>query len=349
MVNESAGKENRFAVIEKFLALKGEPKYRFGQVLDAIFKEKIDAFKKITTVSKKLRDELASKFKLLSLSPLRRNASGRTVKILFGLEDDERVESVLMRYKNEEREWSSVCVSSQVGCNLGCVFCATGKIGFKRNLTVDEIVDQVLYFHLQSEDIDSVSFMGMGEPLLNPAVFEAIEVLTDKRLFGFSQRKINVSTVGIIPGIERLTKDFSQINIAFSLHTPFEDQRQGLMPVSRQYSIKEVMAVLNECARLNKRKIFLPYMMLAGVNDTKEHLDGLIKLIKERKSLAYLYHVNLIRYNPAQYVGDKFKCSPGEAIEWFEKGLEKAGINVTLRRSFGESIHAACGQLYAEY
>lgn len=340
---------NKFLEIEKFLVKEGEPKYRAGQIFIAIFKEGIDDFDKITTISKTLRSKLKQEFSLLSLSVAGSNELGKTKKILFKLADGEKIESVLMKYKSGDKIWNSLCLSSQVGCALGCKFCATGKIGFKRNLTVDEIIDQILYFISQGIKIDNISFMGMGEPLLNPNIYEAIGVLTDKRLFGFSQRKINVSTVGIVPGIKELNKLFPEINIAFSLHTPFEDQREEMMPVSKKYPILTVMTALDDFILKNKRKVFLPYMMLAGVNDGQKHLTGLIELIKSRGKTAYLYHVNLINYNQARFVGNNFVCSSKKTINWFAAELEKARINVTVRQTFGGSINAACGQLYGEY
>lgn len=339
----------RFDEIEEFLRLKGEPKYRFTQVTEGIFKQRLDEFEKIITIPNGLRKELKERFgSVLSIAPIEKEQSSQAVRVLFKLKDGERIEAVRMEFKGK-REWESLCISSQAGCNLGCAFCATGKIGLKRNLTPDEIIDQPLYFHLEGDNIHSISFMGMGEPLANPAIFTAIKALIDKRLFGFSQRKLSVSTVGIVPGIKRLIEEFPQINIAFSLHTPFEDQRRELMPVAKHYPIEKVMTVLDEHIRRNKRKVFLPYMMLKGINDTPAHLEALKSLVKGRGKSSYLYHVNLIRYNSAPGVGKEFQSSENDTIEWFKRELEKAGINATIRQSFGTEIHAACGQLYAKY
>lgn len=340
----------KFDEIEEFLNLKSEPNYRFTQVVNGIFKQRAGDFEEITALPETLKRELKEKFgPILTLTPIDEKKSHQAVKVLFELRDGERIEAVKMEFKGKKEEWESLCISSQVGCNLGCAFCATGKIGLKRNLTPDEIIDQPLYFHSQGDNIYSISLMGMGEPLMNPATFTAIKTLTDKRLFGFSQRRISVSTVGIVPGIKRLTEEFPQINIAFSLHTPFEEQRGELIPISTQYSIEEVMVVLDDHIKKNKRKVFLPYMMLKGINDSPEHLEALKDLIKGRGKIFYLYHVNLIRYNPAPGVGKEFQGSERETIEWFRKELEKARINVTVRQSFGTEIHAACGQLYAKY
>ena len=339
----------KFDRIEEFLRLRGEPKYRFSQITEGIFKQRLDNFEKITMLPKMLRRELKERFgSVLTISPIKEEKSPYTAKLLFKLKDGERVEAVKMEFRGK-KEWESLCISSQVGCNLGCAFCATGKIGLKRNLTPDEIIDQSLYFHLKGDRVHSISFMGMGEPLANPAIFAAIRALTNKKLFGFSQRKLNVSTVGLVPGIKRLTEEFPQINIAFSLHTPFENQRRKLMPIAKHYPTEEVMSVLDKHAKRNKRKVFLSYMMLKGINDSSAHLEALKNLVKGRGEISYLYHVNLITYNPTPGVKRWFQCADKEKIEWFKKELKKAGISVTIRQSFGTEIHAVCGQLYAKY
>jgi len=353
--------KSRFEQIKLLLKERNEPEYRFKQIMEAIFKQRVDDFEKITTIPKSLRMVLKEKFgEILSLKPIKEQKDEKVLKVLFELKDKERIESVLMDYEGEKKGWQSVCISTQVGCSLNCVFCATGKMGFRRNLTVDEIIDQVLYFHLiHLEGVDiatpsrceskrwkihSVSFMGMGEPLLNPATFAAIKILTDKEFFGFGQRVINVSTVGVVPELRKLIKDFPQINIAFSLHTPFDEQRSELMPINKKYPIETVLNVLDEHISKNKRKVFLPYIMMKGVNDTSAHLAGLTKLIRERKKTAYLYHVNLIRYNEISG-GCNFQPSDRETVEWFKNELTKRRINATLRQSFGERIKGACGQL----
>lgn len=339
----------KFDKIEEFLNSKNEPQYRFIQIADFIFKKRVEDLGQISTLPNDLRKELKEKFHpLLSITLIDKKEASQVTKVIFKLKDEERIETVKMNFKGE---WISLCISSQVGCGLGCLFCTTGKIGLKRNLTPDEIIDQPLYFYLKGENIHSISFMGMGEPLLNPATFIAIKSFTDKNLFGFSQRRISLSTVGIIPGLKRLIREFPQINIAFSLHTPFEQQRRKLMPISYQFPIIEVLKILDEYMKKNKRKVFLEYLMLKGVNDTPEHLKVLKKIILDRKrdEISHLYHVNLIRYNPSPETRNQFQSSKEETIEYFKKKLKKSKINVTLRQSFGSNIYAACGQLYAQY
>ncbi|MBL7078317.1 23S rRNA (adenine(2503)-C(8))-methyltransferase Cfr [Candidatus Shapirobacteria bacterium] len=340
----------KFDQIRKFLEIQGESGYRFDQITSAVFKQRVESFEKMTILPKNLRRDLKERFgSILSLKPINRAESKQADKVLFELEDGERIEAVKMGFRNKEREWGSLCISSQVGCGLGCAFCATGKIGLKRNLTVDEIISQPLYFLLEGADINSISFMGMGEPLANPNIFAALKALTDKRLFAFSPRRLSVSTVGIIPALERLSAEFPQINIAFSLHTPFEEQRKELMPIAKQFSIEQVMAVLDGHIKKNRRKVFLPYLMLEGVNDSREHLKALESLVLNRGSLAYLYHINLVRYHSTPGLEEHFKPSSRETIEMFRQELEKVRIGVTVRQSFGTDIQAACGQLYAQY
>lgn len=178
-------------------------------------------------------------------------------------------------------------------------FCATGALGLNKNLTADEITDQILYFLFQHRSIDSISFMGMGEALANPQTFIALKTLVHPDLFGLSARRITVSTIGIIPGIQKLTREFPQVNLTFSLHTPFHEQRSELMPINKRYSLTDVMEVLDDHVKITKRKVYLAYVLLPGVNDTLDHANELISILKKRASLKQLYHINLIRYNPA--------------------------------------------------
>lgn len=191
--------------------------------------------------------------------------------------------------------------------------------------------------------------MGMGEPFANPDnVFEALGILTGPDYFGLSPRRINVSTVGIIPQIKRLTNDFPQVNLAFSLHTPFLKQRLELMPITKIYPIEDVMKSLDEHIKTTKRRVFLAYILLGGVNDTQEHAKALVDLIKNRGEVSYLYHVNLIKYHPGPN-DNAFKEPKQEQINMFRRILEKNKITNTLRQSFGLKIFAACGQLYGGY
>lgn len=336
--------------INKVLAENGFKPFVLRQIQRAIFKEGKTNFTEISTLPLKLRQLLKAKIgEVLSLKKLFEIEGGQAHKVLFETRDAHRIETVRMLFRPDDDVHESLCISSQSGCALGCRFCATGAVGFKKNLTEEEITDQVLYFLQNKFSLGSISFMGMGEPLSNPEnVFSALKVLTDKEFFGLSPRRINISTVGIVPQIKKLNELFPQVNLAFSLHTPFLEERKKLMPVTNAYSIEDVMKVLDERILKTKRRVFLAYILLGGVNDTKEHAEGLVKLIKSRGKHSYLYHVNLIRFHPGP--SEKTFAKPlSENVERFRTILEINHISQSLRQSFGLKIYAACGQLYAGY
>ncbi len=338
--------KNTLIEIKNYIRKNSIAEYRYKQILNAIFKQKISDFEAMIGLPQNLRQDLKKNFgKILKLKELETQKSNKTKKVLFQLKDKQRIESVLMQYKN----WNTLCISTQVGCKMGCTFCATGNMGFKRNLSVNEMIGQPLYFLLNDYSLHSISLMGMGEPLENPNIFSCLHLLEDKNMFNFGERNINVSTIGIIPGIERLSKEFPQINIALSLHTALSGQRKELIPASRKYPLEKVMQTLDKHIRKNNRKVFLAYLMLENINDTNEHLNRLESIIKARTDIAYLYHVNLIEYNPGKGCPKKFKPSGKEKIREFRSKLENKGINVSIRKSFGQNIEAGCGQLHANY
>ena len=343
----------RLKKIKNILNNMNSPPYRLEQIKHAIYNSGIEKYSEITVLPKKLRDALIKELgdKVLSLTSIREVEGGQAQKILFETIDGQRIETVRMLFKpTVERDYfhSSLCISSQSGCTLDCRFCATGAIGFKKNLSADEIVDQVLYFRQKKLTTSSVSFMGMGEPFANPNLWAAFKILTDKDVMGISRHKISVSTVGLVPGIERLTKEFPQINLAFSLHTPFSNQRVKLMPITKVYSIEAVMDVIKRYVLITKNKVFIAYVLMEGTNDSLEHAKALVNLIKEQGAKNYLYHVNLIRFNPGPNTSE-FKRPNVSRVDKFIGLLTKAGLHVTLRQSFGLDIYAACGQLYGKY
>lgn len=331
---------NKFQDLAVFLVRAGYPSYRFKQISQSIFEQRQIDFNQMSFLPLDLRRELTEKFSpWLSIRAIKRNTSSKKAqKILFSLSDDKRIESVWLVYRN----WQSVCLSSQVGCPLKCAFCATGKMGFSRNLTTDEIIDQLLFFNLE-EEVDTVSFVGMGEPLLNDNLFEALGVITDKSLFNISPRKINVSTVGILPNLKRLIDNFPSVNIALSVNSPFPKQRQSLMPSEKKFPLEKIFPILNYHIRTNRRKVFLSYVLLSGINDSLRHALALARLIRSQGKPAYLYHVNLINFHPV--AGSPFKASSLNQTNLFKTQLSKLGISVTRRRSLGLSFRGACGQL----
>lgn len=344
---------SRVSVIEDILNNMNAPPYRKKQVFEAVYKQHINTFRDMTAIPKELRAALEKELgdNVLSLKSIYETQDGQADKVLFETNDNNRIEAVLMTFKpNEERteEHQSICISSQSGCALGCTFCATGAVGFKKNLEVDEITDQVLYYLQQGKTVDNISFMGMGEPFANPNLFDALKVITDKDKMAYGQRHISISTVGLVPGIQRLQKEFPGVSLAFSLHSPFPEQRLNLMPVTKAFPIATVMKALKEFVEVTNKRVFIAYVLLENVNDSIDHAKELARLIKNQGSKSYLYHVNLIRFNPGSTFG-LFKKPSTTRVDVFRKTLEHCGIKNTLRQSFGVKIDAACGQLYANY
>lgn len=339
---------NKYRRIKAFLKEHHYPDFRMKQILNAIFQEKIEHFNDITVLPKALREMLAVEFgaSILDIAPLMEQHSEQVTKVLFRVSGNERIETVNLKYK---AGWESFCVSSQCGCHFGCTFCATGDIGLKRNLTSDEITDQILHFYLKGHSMDSISFMGMGEALANVQVFDALDVLTDPELFGLSPRRISISTIGIIPSIKKMTLQCPQVHLTFSLHSPFHEQRSKLMPINDKYPLFDVMDALDEHIRVTSRKVYIAYIMLPGVNDLMEHTKELARLLKGRYREGRLYHVNLIRYNPTVRSPLRFDESSEDRVVDFYKTLQSSGIHVTIRSQFGIDIDAACGQLYGNY
>jgi len=284
---------------------------------------------------------------ILSFAPANSVEGDFAKKVLLrSFKDEARIEAVSLQFRTHQ----SLCISSQVGCAFQCAFCATGRVGLKRQLDADEISDQVLYFLQQGVKVDGVSFMGMGEPLANPKVFDALRMLTHSDLFGMSSRRMNVSTVGVIPGILKLTEELPQVNLAFSLHSPFTEERDRLVPLNRMYPLAQVFEVLDQRIKKTGRRVWICYLLLRGQNDTTDHAHALVQLLKERPSeVRYLYHINLLPYNVGQAVPEQYVRAELPGVEAFQKILQQNGISSSYRNSFGHGISAACGQLYAQY
>ncbi|MDI4643483.1 Cfr family 23S rRNA (adenine(2503)-C(8))-methyltransferase [Cohnella hashimotonis] len=336
---------SKYEMIQRLLSEWKQPAFRFQQIADAIFKQRIGEYDKMTILPKSIRNELVKQLgeHVLNVTPVMQKTSSQVNKVLFSIAGGERIEAVQLSY---ERGWKSYCISSQCGCGFACTFCATGTIGLKRNLTADEITDQLLYFHLNGQALDSVSFMGMGEALANPHLFDALKILTDPRTFGLGHRRITVSTIGILPGIGRLAKEFPQVNLTFSLHSPFDEQRSELMPINKRYPLNEVFSKLDQHIRDTGRKVYIAYILLRGENDSNEHAEAIAALLKRRGSWEHLYHVNLIPYNATDVTPESFQQSDKERVQGFVRILKSKGIHVTVRMQFGTDIDAACGQLY---
>ncbi|MDR1998206.1 MAG: 23S rRNA (adenine(2503)-C(8))-methyltransferase Cfr [Candidatus Margulisbacteria bacterium] len=336
---------SKYDRIKQLVARLQLPDYRYRQILNAIFKQRIGEYARMQMLPASLRAALAAELgpAVSCAAPAAENVSRQVTKTLLALPDGAQIEAVALRYK---RGWESFCLSTQCGCGFACRFCATGTLGLRRNMTAEEITDQVLYLYFKGHELDSISFMGMGEPLANPALFDALALLTDKSLLGLSPRRITVSTIGILPGIQRLTRDYPQINLAFSLHSPFEEQRTELMPINARFPLHAVLAALDEHIQNTGRKVFLAYVLLEGINDSPQHAAAVAGLLRGRGPWARLYHVDLIPYNATDKTPRQFKPSDKQRVRKFREKLESENISVTVRTQFGSDIAAACGQLH---
>jgi 23S rRNA (adenine2503-C2)-methyltransferase len=320
-------------LLKQVLADAGNPAYRAKQVWEWVARG-ATGYEEMTNLPADLRERLVAE---VPLSTLAVRAEARsddgTVKTLFDTGDGRPLEAVLMRYRDGRR---SVCVSSQSGCPLTCTFCATGKMKFGRNLTADEILDQALHFR-RVEAIDHVVFMGMGEPTMNiDNVLAACERLPD---LGVTNRRTAISTVGWVPGIDRLAECEMPIGLALSLHAPNDALRSQLMPVNDRYPLSEVLAACDRYRAKRRRKVFVEYVMLDGVNDLPEHARELAALLDPR-----IYKINLIPYNPT----GAYDGSSPERIERFRAILHEHRVPATVRLTRGRDIDAACGQLAAK-
>ena len=320
-------------LLEQALAAAGEPSYRRSQAWEWQARG-ARGWDEMTNLPEELRKRLASDvpFSTLALEEEAVSTDG-TVKALFSTADGRPVEAVLMSYRDGRR---SVCLSSQSGCPLTCTFCATGTMKFGRNLTAWEIVDQALHFRRRAE-INHCVFMGMGEPMMNlDSVLGACELLPD---LGITSRRTTVSTVGWIPGIERLAAQPRPLRLALSLHAPDDALRSRIMPVNERYPMAEVLEACNRYYEAKRRMVFIEYVMLAGINDQVGQALALADLLDPKR-----FKVNLIPYNPS---GSAYEGSGRAAIEAFRSALESRGIRATVRLTRGRDIDAACGQLAA--
>ena len=333
----------------KFLKDMGEKPYRLKQIKKAVFCDLINNWDEATTLSKELREEFQKVFLISSLEKLNllESKNKDSTKAIFKLKDGNIIETVLMRHLNAKDDTAkagrnTVCVSSQAGCAMNCGFCATGKMGLKRNLTSEEIIDQVLFFarflRLSTSNVDNVVFMGMGEPFLNyDNTIEAIRILNDKDGFNLGIRHISVSTCGIAPGIAKFADENFQANLAISLHASDDKTRSQLMPINDTYPLAVLMKAVDDYIKKTNRKVMFEYLLIDGVNDRLEDANNLAKLMKNS-----LYHVNLIKYHDT---GGALRPSSQKKRTKFFDALKKLGVSVTFRVSFGEDILAACGQL----
>jgi 23S rRNA (adenine2503-C2)-methyltransferase len=344
----------------------GEPKFRVAQIQQWLYRELVDSFEVMTNLPRGLRERLANETRIGGLVPVSRVESRDrlTDKTLFKLDDGETVETVLMLYadapdspelaEGEDRAGKfkrrTLCISTQVGCPIGCPFCATGQAGYIRNLTGGEIVAQVLHFAREAKKlvpeghipITNIVIMGMGEPLMKFEItLRALHALIDPARFGLGARRITVSTSGLIPGIQQLSETDLQVNLAVSLHAADDDLRNRLVPINRKYPLRELMSACRDYVQKTHRRVTFEYALMEGVNDRAEQAQALAKLLR-----GLLCHVNLIPLNPTAD-SDYHRPAYGRVKE-FERLLDEAGIPTTMRVEKGIEIAAGCGQLRQE-
>ncbi len=328
--------------LENELLTLGEKKFRAAQIYEWLHEKLVDSFDEMTNLSTALREKLKDHFDLICLKEVERYESqiDGTIKFLFQLPDGHVIESVLMRYHHG----NSVCISSQVGCRMGCRFCASTIGGLTRNLTTSEMLDEIYRIQkLTNERVSNVVVMGTGEPLDNyENIVRFVRMLSSEKGLNISQRNITVSTCGLAEKIRELAKEDLAITLALSLHAPNDEDRKKIMPVANRYSLKEVLDACKEYYEKTKRRISFEYSLVEGVNDTPAQARELCRLIKGMNC-----HVNLIPVNPIKE--RDFKRTSGENIQNFKNILEKNRINVTIRREMGSDINAACGQLRKSY
>lgn len=329
--------------LNEFLRSFGKERYRSIQILRWLYQKNAQSFDEMTNLSKKFRQELSQVSFVSTLRPLHmEQARDGTKKLLFQLEDGNRIESVLI----PDKARLTLCLSTQVGCALGCRFCLTGKTGWKRNLMVSEIVNQILAVRQilpEKTSITNIVLMGMGEPLANyENTLKAIGLMTDPDAFKFSSRRITLSTVGLLPELERLSKEKISFCLAISLNASDEETRSHLMPVNRRYPLNKILGLCKHFPLRSRARITFEYVMVEGMNDSSQDAKRLLKILKGIPS-----KVNLIPLNEAPEI--PFKRPSEEKIKQFQEILMDGGLTAIVRTSRGREISAACGQLQAKW
>ena len=327
-----------FEELQEEFAILGEPKFRVSQVYDWMHKKCVSDIDEMTNLSKALREKLKEKYEFTSLRMARMQESeiDGTRKFLFELSDGNFIESVWMKYHHG----NSVCISSQVGCRMGCKFCASTLDGLEKNLLPGEMLDQIYRIsQITGERVSNIVVMGSGEPMDNyDNVLKFLKMISDERGLCISQRNITVSTCGIVPGIRKLAEEKLQITLAISLHAPTDEKRKALMPIANSYSLAEVMDACRFYFDKTGRRISFEYALVKGVNDREEEVAELTSLLKGMNC-----HINLIPVNPIKE--RDYRSTDRTNVLNFQNKLEKNGINVTIRREMGRDIDGACGQL----
>lgn len=322
--------------LEKYFICNSEKAFKALQVYEWLYGKRVTSFDEMTNIKKDIKEQLKKDFNFKMISIVKKQEDKLTKKFLFKLDDDNYIEAVLM----EHDYGLSICVSSEVGCNMGCAFCESGRLKKVRNLEAYEMVEQILLIEQSiKKRISSVVIMGIGEPLDNyKNVLDFIKIINDPKGIAVGARHITISTCGLIPKIEELSNENIQFNLAISLHAPNDEIRNKLMPVNKTYSIRQLITAIKEYIQKTNRRVTIEYVMLNSVNDDVTQALELANLLKGMN-----IYVNLIPYNETNHL--EFKKSSNERIMKFYDTLKKNGINVTVRKEFGSKIDAACGQL----
>lgn len=330
--------------LQEWTEQNGEPKFRAGQIFDWLYVKRVTSFDEMSNLSKALREKLKEQFQFVTLSEITRfESKDGTVKFLFGLHDDHAIETVIMKHNYG----NSICVTTQVGCRIGCTFCASTLGGLKRNLTAGEIVAQVVkaqqILDERKERVSSIVIMGTGEPFENyEPTMTFLRIMIHEKGLNIGQRHITVSTSGIVPSIYKFADENTQINLAISIHAPNDALRSKLMPVNRRFPFADVMEALKYYIAKTGRRVTFEYALIGGVNDQPEHAEELGDVLQ-----GLLCHVNLI---PVNYVPERnYVRTSRDDIFTFQRILERKKINTTIRREQGHDIAAACGQLRAKH
>jgi 23S rRNA (adenine2503-C2)-methyltransferase len=330
-----------YSILEEKIRQLNEPSFRTSQIWEGLYKLEYSSWNDFSNLPISLRTSLSQQYNILSLDPIKENKTTdkRTTKILFQLDDGNLIESVHLINKNR----NTICISTQVGCSVGCTFCATGKNGFHRNLRVSEIISQVLFFsrrlHAIGQKITNIVFMGMGEPFLNyNATLQSVKRFNDPKGINIGARRITISTIGIVEKIINFADEQRQFNLAISLHASDDKIREELVPIANKYPIKEILKSADYYISKTNRKITYEYILIDKINSTRKHAQSLADLLKKQ-----ICHVNLIALNPNLH----FKGNPPsvKSISEFSNILLSNGISTTIRNSQGSKIKAGCGQL----
>lgn len=324
--------------LEEYFISIGEKTFRGTQVYESLYKKRLTSFDEMTNISKELRNKLKEDFSFYKIKLLITQKGDNVNKYLFELEDGNKIESVLMFHDYG----TSICVSSQVGCNMGCTFCESGRLKKVRNLLAYEIVEQILLIEEEiKKKITHVVVMGIGEPFDNyDNVLRFVKIINCNKGIDLGSRHITISTCGIIPGIKKYMEEEGQVNLAISLHAPNDELRKKIMPIAKIYQLDDLMNAIKEYIKRTNRRVTFEYIMLDGINDSEKEAKELVKLLK-----GINCYVNLIPYNETENIG--FKRSKEWKILAFYDILKSNKVNTTIRKEFGGSVDAACGQLRA--